>query len=29
MLERFKLGLLLFRLISSNCQLTKHSSNGR
>jgi len=28
MLEWLKLGLLLFRLISSNCQLTKHSSNG-
>ena len=28
MLEWFKLGLLLFRLISSNCQLTRHSSNG-
>jgi len=28
MLEWFKLGLLLFRLISSNGQLTKHSSNG-
>jgi len=27
-LEWFKLGLLLFRLSSSNCQLTKHSSNG-
>jgi len=28
MLERFELGLLLFRLISSNGQLTKHSSNA-
>jgi len=28
MLEWFKLGLLLFRLILSNGQLTKHSSNG-
>jgi len=28
MLESLKLGLLLFRLISSNGQLTKHSSNG-
>jgi len=28
MLEGFKLGLLLYRLISSNGQLTKHSSNG-
>jgi len=28
MLESFKLGLLSFRLISSNGQLTKHSSNG-
>jgi len=28
MLEWFKLGLLLFRFISSNGQLTKHSSNG-
>jgi len=28
MLEWFKLDLLLFRLISSNGQLTKHSSNG-
>jgi len=27
MLESFKLGLLLFPLISSNGQLTKHSSN--
>ena len=28
MLEWFKLGLLFFRLISSNGQLAKHSSNG-
>ena len=28
MLEWFKLGLLLFRLLSSNGQLTKHISNG-
>ena len=28
MLEWFNLDLLLFRLISSNGQLTKHSSNG-
>ena len=28
MLEWSKLGLLLFRIISSNGQLTKHSSNG-
>jgi len=28
MLEWFKLGLLLFRFISSNGELTKHSSNG-
>ena len=28
MLKWLKFGLLLFRLISSNCQLTKHSSIG-